>query len=278
MKSIRKVIIENFQVHHNRTFDFVDGINVIVGESDKGKSAVFRAIMWVLQNKPEGLGFISSGKKQAKVSIQFNDGLEIVRVRSSTVNQYQIIENGETMKLDNFGKGVPINVSEKIGFSPVEIGGDELDLNFAKQLDPPFLITPSVSSAGRMKIINQLSGVGPMSQIIGGLNKDITNAGREITKVEALKTSYQEQMEGLSDKTVKLNEFISETEPFVLSFQKDIEILDLLYSFEGALFDLGNFGERLKRFNTYSINLGSMIENIEINISKVYETKRKRNY
>ena len=44
--------IKNFQSHKNTTIDFDKNINSICGETDNGKSAVIRAIKWIVENRP----------------------------------------------------------------------------------------------------------------------------------------------------------------------------------------------------------------------------------
>ena len=54
MTNIKKIIIDNFQSHEHTEIEFGPGLNVIVGPSDYGKSAVVRALRWVLYNEPRG--------------------------------------------------------------------------------------------------------------------------------------------------------------------------------------------------------------------------------
>jgi exonuclease SbcC len=52
---IDHVAIKNFQSHKNTNIDFQrNGVNVIVGTSDQGKSAILRAILWAVNNRPMG--------------------------------------------------------------------------------------------------------------------------------------------------------------------------------------------------------------------------------
>ena len=55
---LQKVILENFQAHEMSVIEFTEGINVICGASDQGKSSVIRAIRWALpihQRAPDQL-------------------------------------------------------------------------------------------------------------------------------------------------------------------------------------------------------------------------------
>ena len=54
-----QLVIENFQSHEKTALEFCSGINTIVGSSNSGKSAILRALYWVVYNKPGGFGFSS---------------------------------------------------------------------------------------------------------------------------------------------------------------------------------------------------------------------------
>jgi DNA repair exonuclease SbcCD ATPase subunit len=51
---IKRIEIKNFQAHKNTEIDFDPGVNVISGASDAGKSSIFRALLWVITNRPSG--------------------------------------------------------------------------------------------------------------------------------------------------------------------------------------------------------------------------------
>jgi len=45
---INSLTIQNFQSHKNTTLEFDNGINIIIGQSDSGKTAIIRALNWVI--------------------------------------------------------------------------------------------------------------------------------------------------------------------------------------------------------------------------------------
>lgn len=65
MKRFERLLIENFQSHEQTEVFFTEGLNVFVGPSDSGKSAILRALRWVLYNEPKGTDFIRAGKSGA---------------------------------------------------------------------------------------------------------------------------------------------------------------------------------------------------------------------
>ena len=51
---IQSLHIKNLQSHKDSHLDFCEGVNVIVGPSDSGKSAILRALRWIVKNRPQG--------------------------------------------------------------------------------------------------------------------------------------------------------------------------------------------------------------------------------
>lgn len=96
---IKSLHIQNFQSHQDTFINFDAGFNVIKGLTDSGKSAVIRALGWVLYNRPAGSDFRSWFTKrggETRVTLTFFDDNVVSRVRSSTLNQYEV--NGEVFK------------------------------------------------------------------------------------------------------------------------------------------------------------------------------------
>ena len=63
MIAIDKIILENFQSHKYSELEFVEGLNAIIGSTDSGKTAIFRAIKWALYNEPQGDYFVREGEE-----------------------------------------------------------------------------------------------------------------------------------------------------------------------------------------------------------------------
>ena len=166
-----KITIENFQSHAKTILEPAGPgqLTVIVGQSRQGKTAIFRALRWLFYNAPDGADFIRWGCTFARVTVEYADGTQVIRHRTSgSVNRYIIRKPSLTDKqgqfeeqvYEGFGRGaVPLEVQQVTGVSPVEIGeGLTLNLNLAEQLDGPFLGNKSVSSTARAKVMGKLAG------------------------------------------------------------------------------------------------------------------------
>lgn len=143
---LKKLQIRNFQVHRNLELKLDPGINVIVGNSDVGKSAILRALRWVFLNAPNGTAHIRNGSKGCMVSVDV-DGHKITRVRSRKSNSYRAFNK----KYSAVGSSVPSPI--------VDLAGIE-ESNFQQQYDSPFWI-----SLSGLEVSKQLNSIVDLSSI-----------------------------------------------------------------------------------------------------------------
>lgn len=169
LQVIKEIRIENFQSHQNTTLKFSSGLNIITGPSDNGKSAIIRALRWVLYNEPLGDDFIRVGSSQCRVGILLGNDYRVIRERSSNKNRYIVVDpEGEREVYTGFGTKVPLEVTEAHQMPKVTLDDDlKTTLNLDYQLVGPFLLNDSGST--RAKAIGQLTGV----HIIDGAIKDV---------------------------------------------------------------------------------------------------------
>lgn len=188
-KKIAKVEIKNFQSHEDTTVVFDQGLNIIVGESNNGKTSILRAIMWAVDNQPLGTDFIMAGKDECKVTITYDDGTFISRGRTMKDTGYYkvgyIDENGklQTAEYRGFTNAIPIEVVNTHQMPKVSITKDiETHLNVASQLDPPFLITESPMS--KASAIGRITGTHVLDAGVKDCNKTI-QGNKKTIKVHA---------------------------------------------------------------------------------------------
>ena len=149
-------------------------MNAITGPSDNGKTALLRAIRWVVDNKPTGDSFRSNwAGKEATAATLTIDGTEVHREKKgTTVNLYKM-GSGEYKA---FGLNVPEEIFAFLNLSPV---------NIQEQMDSPFLLAGlSPGEVGRF--FNSIANIDKIDTAIRAANKDISNRER-IIKHEKLK-------------------------------------------------------------------------------------------
>ncbi|WP_263707519.1 AAA family ATPase [Shouchella tritolerans] len=208
LNNIVSVRLENFQSHLDSTLQFDKGLNVIVGQSDSGKTAVLRAVRWALFNQPRGTDFIRVGADFVRVTITMDSGRLIIRERTSSKNRYILKEpGGQDLVLEGFGSQVPEEVIQAHGMRPFRIDGDnEWHLQIAQQLDGPFLLEAPGSL--RAKTIGRMSGAHYLDMAIRDTSKDVYGLSQRIkqkqAEVEEAKTALA-PFDGLEKAKAKLD-------------------------------------------------------------------------
>ena len=161
MSVLKRLVVENFQSHEHSEVVFGPGLNVIVGPSDFGKSALVRALRWLFYNEPRGANFISVWARTCRVAVELDDGARIARLRSTAgkkENQYILQRPGESEQVYVDLREIPLEIIRAIDVRKVQVDEhNSVELNFGAQLDGPFLLAEN--GAVRAKVIGQLGGV-----------------------------------------------------------------------------------------------------------------------
>lgn len=185
MNNISSLRLENFQSHLDTTIEFSAGLNVLVGQSDSGKTAIIRGVRWVLFNQPRGTDFMRVGADFARVTLTFTHGVTIIRERTSSKNRYIIKEpNKEDLVLEGFGIHVPQEVLDAHGMEPLRVDRDhDLIIHLSQQLDGPFLLEQTASL--RAKTIGRISGAHFLDMAIRDTSKDLSGLNQRVKMEEA---------------------------------------------------------------------------------------------
>lgn len=174
--SLASLRIKNFQAHKSLVVK-LDQITTITGPSDRGKSAIIRALRWVCLNQPSGRGFIQDGREFSKVEIDIDDHT-ITRIKGKT-NRYVL--DGEDLK--SFGQGVPDRVAEILRLGPE---------NFQRQHDAPFWFADSAGEVSRK--LNDIIDLGIIDDALTYANRQVrqSKAQREAA-YNSLQTAREEK-------------------------------------------------------------------------------------
>lgn len=137
---INKLTIQNFQSHFDTELVFDKGVNIIIGSSDTGKSAIVRSIKLLKDNRPLGDTYISDWGGATSIIINVDDNRLIKRTKSDNENSYSTIIDNDYQEYSGFGTNVPDNIQKLLNLS---------DLNMQYQLDPIFLVSKSNTEIAR---------------------------------------------------------------------------------------------------------------------------------
>lgn len=100
---LKTVVLSGFMCYEKYTqFEFVSGINSIMGANDNGKSTILSGILWVMTGKPPAdmVKTWNDKIKKTFVELYFSD-MMIGRYRENDKNYYQVDFGESIEKFDN---------------------------------------------------------------------------------------------------------------------------------------------------------------------------------
>ena len=167
---IRKIILENFMSHKRTVIEPAEGLTLITGENNCGKSAVAIALEAV-GGQTIGPFMLRHGEKEAKVilEVENEDGMHTLEWRRK--------EKTQGWSIDNLGsdRGKPDNLDNVLRLPEIEseTGNHKFKLHIASQKNPIFLLDDPGSRAAEF-----FAGSGDAVYLISMQNKH-RGRGRE---------------------------------------------------------------------------------------------------
>ena len=186
---IKELNIVNFQSHKSTELELAPGVNIIVGPSDSGKSAIIRALRWLIWNRPIGDAFISHWADGGFVNIILDDHTVIQRAKGPGGNEYRI----DTEIFKAFSHDVPQPVQEILNLD---------ETNLQRQGDSPFLISNSPGEVSAF--FNKVAGLDKIDSSIKYITREAKSLKTQIdsdqVRLQSLETEseryqYLEQAE-----------------------------------------------------------------------------------
>jgi len=249
---IKELSIQNFQSHADTKLEFDKGVNVIVGSSDSGKTAILRALFWVLENRPTGVGFISnfaSKKEVCKVTAQLSEGGSISRIRGESDNKYVV--NGTS--LEAVGTSVPEEVTKAFNMT---------DVNISRQMDAPFLVSSTSGEVARF--LNKTIKLDLIDTILASTESNKRKAKQETIRLE-------KEIEDVEDSITKLS--------WVHEAKKLATKIDIIEGrIDKSTRTITELSEQVENYKTYYRiidDTSSIIPKAEILISSIKELNSK---
>ena len=171
---IKSLSIQNFQSHKDTCLEFDKGVNVIVGSSDSGKTAIIRALRWLVWNRPSGDSMRSNWGGKTSVEL-FTDDVHIIRSKDKEA-EYVL---GDT-HFKAFSTDVPKEISDALNLS---------EINLQMQFDKSFLLTETPGA-----VAHHFNKVARLDKIDTGL-QNVQKWIRELEQGVKYKKGQLEQQE-----------------------------------------------------------------------------------
>lgn len=266
---LEKIEIRNFQSHKATNLELSPMVNTMQGNSDCGKSAVLRALNWLIFN-PAGDYFVSNWAKKGKtisapceVTV-FVGGHKITRRRDKDFNGYIM----DDQVFEATRNSVPPQILQVLGLGEV---------NLQKQLDPPFLLSMSPGDVSRYvnNLVN-LSKIDVWTTAINGrtrkLIQEVDANEKKVSDGEKLVESYSwvpvveklsEEITDLEEKKNSLSKAISDLKADLENYNSKAEELLRLPDVDRALVLLAD----ASLLNEKSMKLDSEKKSLSVEVS-----------
>ena len=230
----------------------IDGLTVITGQNNSGKTAVMRAILGLFTNAPAG-PLVRYGSAYLMVELTFDDGTvvkwekgwEKPNQKGGTVNRYYI--NG--VLLSSVGRGAPPEI-ESLGVCPIQAASDRVWPQVAQQFDGTLFLINRPGSAVA-EALSDVEKVGKLTRALKLSEKDRRANNNELTvrrkDVEALKTEAL-KYEGLEDVSTRVGGLVlqeSQLEAFELQIAQTVVLHRSLLTVQGQVKALRDFDPRI---------------------------------
>ena len=268
MKYIKELQLINFESWYNNIIEFDKGLNIIIGNSDSGKSASFRALDTVINGKFKDSS-ITFGKKKSEVKIIFEDNHFASRIRSKKENIIQY----DNLVFERIGKEIPNEYFEALGNTKLNLNDDKsIDLCLYSQFANHFFITSS--DIEKSKIIGAACGINIIDKIVDNINSDIRHNN---TDIKYLKNTIDEQqikvnqleldVKSKNEKLVQLNNIINRVN---LNYDKITKIYSLYQNLTQNLIQIQNLKSKIQNLNS-KLNLNLQIKSKIQNLNLLFE-------
>jgi DNA repair exonuclease SbcCD ATPase subunit len=251
---ITSLILNNFQSHKHSVLQFDPGVNLIIGTSDSGKTAIIRALRYLTFNRPLGNAFRSTWGGETLVKVKTSEGITIKRIEGK--EKLYILDDLEPFKA--FGTDVPEEILKALNVE---------DINFQYQLDSPFLLSKTPGEIARY--FNRIAK-------LDKIDSSQSNIKKYINVIEQSITNKQKAIEETTE-TLKQYDNLNEIENRVIEFERKEKKLNTLIEQAKSLSKL------LKKLQEIEIEIDktkiSLIAENTINkvLSYIEDKKEKEN-
>jgi len=187
---IQSIFLRNLQSHQKTKIHFDPGVNIIIGPSDSGKSAIIRGLKLVAYNRPSGNDIRSNwgGKTESKI---YTDEGVVIRSKDK-VEEYILHVDGGSIETEPiifhaFKTEVPKEVSDFLNIS---------DVNLQTQLDSPYLL--SLTPGAVATHFNKVARLDKIDSATANINKWVRELNADVTHYEKDLQSKTEELQSFN--------------------------------------------------------------------------------
>ena len=234
-----KLSLRNFQSISEGELIFKTGLNFIIGQSNSGKSATFRALKACLLNPKGSQRFIKKGNNKSIVTLFYN-GNEIEWDRTNKESSYII--NGEQYIKTGTSDTFKILMNDT-GFVKDEKEGALMNIEEELQLPFPF----GVSKADLFKLFENVFCVSDSAVILKAAKEQEDNIKDNIEALELDKIKVQNKLSHLQDfksfleidKLESYKDFLINVESRIINLKEGLSTIKLAVKLNNTKLEVG---------------------------------------
>jgi DNA repair protein SbcC/Rad50 len=185
---IEHIQIRNWQSLRALNLD-LGRLNVIVGPSSSGKTALMRALRAITSNM-RGATAITRGQRSTAITVRTAEH-QVTLERTETVGTYRLVDltTGAEKTFTKLAGAVPAAISAALGIDPTPHG--TISLHFAGQFDRPYLLDDSGAAVAR--VLGELTNVTRLLEAVREANRRRNTHAAQLRVREADLAALREQ-------------------------------------------------------------------------------------
>ena len=192
-ENVINLSVKDFQIIKNASLTFGPGLNAIIGQSNNGKSALFRAAKSCIYNEP-GTTSIRNGCSSYAVGLQMNGHTVIYQKGKESI--YKIDGN----VFQKVGRTQLHEVACSLNIRELNLNGSNEQLNFWDQMEKPFLLDRSETELFRFIVDSGKDN--NITLALKTLVSDRQGITKEINMIEGMLSQADITIQNYKDKLV----------------------------------------------------------------------------
>ena len=267
---IKSVSIQNFQSHARTELNFHEGVNVIVGTTDGGKTAIIRALRWLIWNRPSGDALRSRWGGATNVQLETEEG--VITRSKDKIDKYTLrLKGQEDIEFKAIGTSVPTEIQRVLNISEINLQNQH-DATFLLS-DTPGAVATHFNKVARLDRIDTATSA--INGWIRGLKSDVSHLETDIATEKAKLPQFEnlekfeieiEALEQMEGKAVTMRSRYSTLEKDIVritNLEKEIETLTPLLGLEKLVTSVLDDITKRDQLQTQVDELQTVIDDLE---------------
>jgi hypothetical protein len=231
---IKSLKIQNVQSHKKTKLSFSPGVNMVIGKSDNGKSAIFNSLFWCMYNRPLGDPHRNWDGGVMEVKTVLDNGTVMITRDKQTEYLIRTPEKNTVNIFKASGQSPPEEVTKLFNM--------DRKINVQRQLErdaPIFLISESPGEVAAF--LNKVAGLYKIDETISNGKSDIRETKQ---KLDTTTDQINEKQKELS-KYAGIDELYAKVLTCTQIVQKQAENKRILAEIEYLLNSIGEIANHL---------------------------------